>query len=364
MKLIDGYLSKNILYPTIAIISILSVIILITQSLKYVDLIVSYGTNSLDFLYVTMLLLPSLLFIIIPICLFIAIIYSLNKLNSHRELNILKGVGLSNLSIAKPIIKIAILVAIFHYFLSLVILPSINHQFKEFTKDLKENYVVFFLQEKVFNHPTKFLTFYIKNKISDTKFEGIFYHDTSKKNPVTLVAEKGELIKQDGKLFLNLIAGNRQELSDKGELSVLNFDTLLVQLDFNKNSNSARELAMQEKSLVQLLFPKKDVDKFLKTRMIAEASNRMTWPLYNITLSMLAVAVFLLGEFSRSGKTKRMIYFSSIAGIIVIIHNSLINLSATYPYVIILSYAFTFAILGGLIYILFYKELQDFRKSS
>jgi lipopolysaccharide export system permease protein len=358
MKIIDSYLSKNTLYPAIAIISILSIIILVTQSLKYIDLIISYGTKGSDFLYVTVLLLPSLLFIIIPICLYIAVVYNVNKLNSYREINILKGSGISNFSISKPILKIAIGISIFHYFLSLYLMPIINHEFKNFTKNLKESYVTFFIQEKVFNHPTKFLTFYIDKKISDTKFEGIFYQDMRGIRPVTLVAKTGDIIKKDGQIFLSLVDGNRQELNEKDELVLLSFDTLLVQLDFNKNlgSDKNRIIQLQEKNIMELIFFDKYTSPSLKLRMISEASNRLTWPLYNIILTLLALSAFLLGEYSRAGKTKQIIFCSIIAGIIVIINNSLINLGATYKYVIILSYIFTFASLGLLIHTLFYRD--------
>ena len=359
MKLIDRYLSKNILYPTISIITILSLIILITQSFKYIDLMISHGINSVDFFYVTALLVPSLLFIITPICLFIAIIYSLNKLNSHRELNILKGVGISNFAIAKPVLRITLFVTIIHYFLALYLTPVINHRFKDLVNDLKENYISFFLQEKVFNHPTDFLTFYIKNKINDNKFEQIFYQDSRNAHLITIIAENGELLKKDNKIFLNLIKGNRQEVNKDGELTILYFDTLLVQLDFNKNSSNLRELTMQEKNIFELLFPNKNTDPGTRTRMIAEASNRLTWPFYNITLTLLALSALLVGGYNREGKTKRIIFFSCLTGLIVIINNSLINLSSTYASVIILSYLFTFGIFGALTYFLFYRETDD-----
>ncbi len=361
MQIINRYLSKNILYPVIAIISILSVIILITQSLKYVDLIILHGTSSLDFLYITALLLPSLLSIIIPVCLFIAIIYSLNKLTAHRELNILKGAGISNFLIAKPILKIALLVTLFHYFLSLYLTPIINHQFKDLKQNLQENYITFFLQEKVFNHPTKFLTVYIKNKISDTKFEQIFYQDSRDINhQITLIAEQGELLKKNNKVFFNLTKGNRQELNNKGELNILYFDSLLVQLNLNKSSNSIRELTLQEKNIFELLFFNNESSPHTRNKMLAEASHRLMWPLYNIILTMFGIVALLLGEFGRAGKTKRIIVFSILAGVVVIINNSLINLSATYGSVIILSYVFTFGIFGLLTYTLFYRQTNDF----
>lgn len=357
MKTINNYLSKNILYPTIAIITILSLIILITQSLKYIDLMISHGIDGLDFLYVTILLLPSLLFIIMPICLFIAIIYSLNKLNSHRELNILKGVGINDFLISRPALKIAILIALVHFFISLYWMPIVNHQFKELTKNLKENYITFFLQEKVFSHPTDYLTFYIKNKINNNQFEYIFYQDNrNNSKPITLIAEKGELVKKNNKMYLNLIRGNRQVLNQDGELAVLYFDTLLVQLDFDKHLGSERDSTIQETSLYKLIFPNKNIDHRTKTRMLAEASHRITWPLYNIILTMLAISALLYGEYNRSGKTKRIIFFSSVAGGVVIINTSLINIGSTYASAIVLSYLFTLTIFATLTYFLFYRN--------
>lgn len=351
MRIIDRYLSLNVSYPSIAIISLLSVIILITQSLKYVDLIVSYGTSGADFLYVTALLIPSLLSIIIPICFFIATIYSLNKLNSQRELNILKSVGIDNLSIGKPVLKVAIIITIFHLFLTLYLTPVINREFKSLTRDLKENYISFFIQEKVFNHPTKFLTIYIKNKISDTKFEDIFYQDSrSPDNPITLVAQRGELLKKDGEIYFNLIKGNRQELNNKGELAILFFDTMLVKLDFSKNSNNSRELTMQEKSFLDLIFPATKEHISQKIRMFAEATQRLTWPFYNLILAILAIITILDGEFNRAGKVRRLVHFTILSGVIVITHNSLINLGSNYIIAIILSYIFTFSIFGLLAY--------------
>ena len=357
MKIINSYLSKNIFYSTISIIGILSLIILVTQALKYVDLMISHGINGLDFMYVTVLLLPSLLFIIIPICLFIAVIYSLNKLNSYRELNVLKGIGINNFSISKPILKIAIAITLFHYFISLYWMPVVNHQFKELTKYLKENYVTFFLQERVFSHPTDYLTFYIRNKIDNNKFEDIFYHDNRGGTPTTIIAEKGELINKDNNMYFNLINGNRQEINNKGELAVLYFDTLLVLIDFDKHlSDSIRNSSIQERSLYELLFPNEDIEDYEKSRMLSEASHRIIWPFYNIILTMMAIAALLYGGYNRGGKNKRIMLFSLVSGVIVVINNSLIKVSAIYSGTIALSYIFTFSIFGILSYLLYYRK--------
>ncbi len=357
MKLVNSYLSRSIAHPTASIMIILSAIILLTQSLKYIDLVVTHGISSLDFLYLSILLLPSLLFVIIPICLFIAILYSLNKLNAHRELNILKGFGLSNFVIAKPVLKIALIVTLFHYFVALYWMPEVNHKFKDLMVHVKESYVSFFLQEKVFNHPSNDLTFYIKNKIGNNQFEHIFFQDKNKGAPVTIIAKSGKIIKKNNQIFLNLTDGNRQELTKNGELNILNFDTLLWQLDSKNSSEGERSISIQEKHLPELLFNDLPKDSNLKKKMFAEANQRIILPFYNIILTLLAISALLQGEFNRSGKSKKIIMFSILAGASVIINTSLINLSSNYMGVIALSYLFTFFIFGTLIYFLFYKDV-------
>ena len=361
MTLINNYLSRNILYPTLAIITILSAIILLTQSIKYIDLMVTHGISGLDFFYLTILLLPSLLFIIIPICVFIAIIYSLNKLTLHREINILKGIGLSNFSIAKPILKIVLSITILHYVIALYWMPVVNHQFKDLISNLKENYITFFLQEKVFAQPTKNLTLYIDSKTGSNKFNHIFYHDTSseKGSTVTLVAETGELIKKDNKIFLNLKNGNRQDLNKDGELSVLHFENLLILLDFNKHSSKKRGLTLQERHLSELIFHDKNLYPEIKSKMIAEANNRITWPMFDFILTLLAIMALLSGEHNRSGKIKRIIYFSLLAGLIIIINIGLNSLSYNYTSMIFLSYIFIFGTCGLLIYLLFLRQQRS-----
>lgn len=356
MKLINNYLSKNILYPTISIIIVLSIIILLTQSLKYIDLVVSHGISPSDFFHITILLIPSLLFIIIPICLFIAIMYSLNKLNSHRELNILKGFGVDNFNISKPILQISIMITLFHYAIALYWMPEVNHKFKDLTNHLKENYVTFMLQEKVFNHPTKELTFYIENKIDNNKFENIFFQDKNNGQPITIIAKSGELVKNNNKVFIHLKDGNRQELTKNGELNILNFDTLVWQFNTNHNSNGNRSISIQEKHLTDLLFNDLPQDSKEKNRMFAEANQRLLFPFYNIILTLIAIIALIEGGFNRLGKTRRIFMFSCVAGISIIINTSLINLSASNKYIIIISYMFTFSLFGYLTYFLFYKE--------
>ena len=71
----------------------LTAIVWLTQILRFLDFMLSRGLSLLDFLYLTGLMLPSLLLMLLPISLAIAVIYTYNKLTVESELIVLNAVG-------------------------------------------------------------------------------------------------------------------------------------------------------------------------------------------------------------------------------------------------------------------------------
>ena len=83
----------HMLWPTVIVTASLTAIVWLTQILKFLDFMLSRGLSLGDFLYLTGLMLPSLLLILIPIALGIAVIYTYNRLMVESELIVLNAVG-------------------------------------------------------------------------------------------------------------------------------------------------------------------------------------------------------------------------------------------------------------------------------
>ena len=81
VKRIDRYIFRQLAGATIFVAATLTGVVWLTQSLRFVEMIVNRGLSVPLFLYFTMLLLPSFLFIIIQIK-----TDSGNNANSHRGL--------------------------------------------------------------------------------------------------------------------------------------------------------------------------------------------------------------------------------------------------------------------------------------
>ena len=101
MSGLNKYILKQLLVGMILVTAGLTCVIWLTQSLKFVEMIVNRGLTTGVFMYFTMLLLPNFLSIVLPIALFTVIVFTYSKLITDRELVVMRAAGLSQHALAK-----------------------------------------------------------------------------------------------------------------------------------------------------------------------------------------------------------------------------------------------------------------------
>ena len=102
MKIYLRYLLLQLLMPALLATVAFSGAVWLSQSLRFVDLIVNKGLPLATFLYLTVLLFPSLLLVILPFALFCAVLFAYHRLTLESELVVMQSVGLSHLQLALP----------------------------------------------------------------------------------------------------------------------------------------------------------------------------------------------------------------------------------------------------------------------
>ena len=100
MRKLSFYVLRQIVGPFLLFTLLLTLVVWMTQSLRLLDLVINRGQSAAIFAYLTMLMLPSLLVIIVPIAFFGAALYALNKLNNDSELVVMWAAGISRLQLA------------------------------------------------------------------------------------------------------------------------------------------------------------------------------------------------------------------------------------------------------------------------
>ena len=103
MGRLDRYLFSMAAIAFLAVLGSLTTMVWLTQVLRRFDLLATQGQSLMIFLTVTGLALPMLMLVIAPIALFIAVVFTLNRLNADSELIVMSAAGVSRWQIFRLI---------------------------------------------------------------------------------------------------------------------------------------------------------------------------------------------------------------------------------------------------------------------
>ncbi|WP_421995167.1 LptF/LptG family permease [Roseococcus sp.] len=125
MKRIDIYIMRQLGLSLIAVTVGLAALVWLTQSLRFIELVLDRGLSIWVFLELTGLLLPSFFGVILPITAFVVTLFNYVRLSSDRELVVMRAAGLSNWQLAKPALGIAGLATCICFILNIWITPRL-----------------------------------------------------------------------------------------------------------------------------------------------------------------------------------------------------------------------------------------------
>lgn len=306
MQLYSKYIARQLVHATLLISVSLTSIVWLTQALRYIDFIVNQGVSIGLFIKLTLLLIPTLLLTIFPPAYFCAVIFIYNKMKIDSELVVMQAMGLDKWKLTKPALKVGLILTLLAYSISFYLQPLSMHAFRELQSFLRNNYVSILLQEGVFSSPVEGLTVFIRERHDDGTLKGILVHDSRKAgSAVTMMADQGVLVQTpSGPRFL-LEQGNRQEMKD-GRLSFLNYDSYTLDISLYTGGERGNARDIQELFLPELLRYDPTVSEQENNKRRAEVHQRILWPAYIITLTFVALAFMLSGQFNRRGGWKRL----------------------------------------------------------
>src|SRR6201997_3223123 len=177
MKRLDRYILRQWFGVMIFVTAALSAAIWLAQSLRLIDLIVIRGLSIEIFLYLAALILPRFLDIVLPIGVFIAVLFVFNRLTAESELVVMRSAGLSHLALAKPVLMLAGIAFLALMSLSIYFLPESNRAFKDLQFEIRNRFVSSLLQEGTFATVADKLTIYIRSRDGRGELIGLLIND-------------------------------------------------------------------------------------------------------------------------------------------------------------------------------------------
>lgn len=373
MTLITRHILKYLLSSLLFLAAVLTTGVWLTQSLRFVEIIVNQNVSLGGYFSLIGLLIPDLIAIVLPICILISVLFTYNKLIADHELSIFRACGLSNWRLARPAVILALFMACLVALINIYIVPISFRHLRDMEYKLRNEFSSSFVQDGMFNS-LRGVTIYAKTRAKNGDLGGVFIHSTGqsqnpspqKRNPFTIIAQHGTIVERDGKKsLLMLFNGTRQEKDEKtGKVSFFHFQTLSYDLDQLASNIQERIIKPYERSLNELLNPpdSEELTPSTKAQMTAEAHQRLLAPFLVLLFALIGLSTLLPQEFNRRGRQKRIVLAVGIAVSIHIGLVVLINLNGRWAPTIPITYILISLITLACLVVLERQSLQNWQK--
>jgi lipopolysaccharide export system permease protein len=305
---LDRYILRQLLAALVSVTTALVALIWLTQSLRFVELVVNRGLSLRVFMELTSLLVPGFVAVILPITTFVVVQFIYQRLSGDRELTVMRSAGLSPWALARPAMMLGIISMVLCLLLNMFIVPHTSAEFRRFQFEIRNKVAAFLLQEGVFTAISDQMTVYVRSRDTNGTLRGILVEDERQPNSrATILAESGRLVSQGDVPRVLLLNGSREEIDRKtGRLEVLTFTEYTIDLATAGHGEAQELRDVNEMSMSELLHPEahgsraQDVGKWL-----VEAHHRLTQPITALGFALVAVASVLTGAFRRHGHLLR-----------------------------------------------------------
>lgn len=309
MTLLQRYFWRQALVPLLISLTALAALALLTQSLSTLDLIVENRQSALTFFYITILALPQLIAIIMPLAVFMAVLYAMNRLNMDSELVVAKASGVSPWQITNPALRLATLALIAHLIVNLALQPYSFRKMRQALFEVRTDIASQIVRPGEFISPTQGLTMYAREVLPNGQMQDVLiYDERDQASPLTYIAKEGYLLRTDNRARLVLLSASYQQVQSDNSLRVLEVDRDEIDLSEVLALDSVMRLKPSDRYIHELLRPntRTYISKTQRDVLAAEGHARLSAPLYNIALTLLALSFLVRGQYKRMGYGKHI----------------------------------------------------------
>ncbi len=350
MGSIEKYIFRTTLGAFVMVLVSLTGVIWITQALRGIDLMTNQGQTILVFIGVTGLAIPVLALIIAPLALTIAVAYNLNKLSADSEVIVMNAAGLPPWGLFRPFFYATIVVALFVSALAFYIAPDGLRRLKRWDTEITADVMANILQPGRFTQLEQNLTIRIRERQPGGLLTGIFVDDRrDPKERLSIMADRGTVLKNDKGTFLILESGNLQRFEiGKRDPALVAFTRYAFDMSKFVGQAQTVNYNMRERYLWELIWPPASDQAYLQIpgRFRAEMHDRLVAPIYPVAFVLLTFAFLGSPRTTRQSRTFSMV--SAILAVLTlrIAGYALSVLATSSEWAALIQYALLFATAG------------------
>lgn len=317
----DRYLLSQlmVLFGFFALVLIL--VYWVNRAVSLFDQLVADGQTMGIFLTLSLLTLPGLIAIVLPLAAFAASLYVTNRMTAESELIVLQATGSSAYRLGRPVVIFGLIVAGLMSVLTHYLVPAAASEMNRRQAEIAQNATARFLQEGQFLSPTSGITLYIREITQAGELRDIFLSDTrARDESVIYTASSAYVVRTITGPQLVMIDGMAQALQRQSQrLITTSFKDLAYDIGTLVNLPDTPRRSSRELSTPELLSPTPYlIEETRRTagQLVAEGHNRFAQAILGFVGPLIGFATLLIGGFSRFGVWRQVL--AAIALVIVV----------------------------------------------
>jgi lipopolysaccharide export system permease protein len=303
MTLFQRYMFRQLLWPFLATVAALSGLAILTQSLGNLDIMAERGETAFVFVWITLLAMPQVISLLLPIAVFIACAIGLNRLVGDSELTVGAAAGMSRRQRLSPLLRLTLYVVLANLVINLFVQPASFRQMRELLYDIRTDIASSFMRDGEFVSLGSDVTFYAREIDDESVMYDVFIEEGRASNAAAYAARRGVIVRTDSGPIMLLEDGVLTRTDAQGAASSLTFERYEFELTEFIDSSAAFLFKESDKYLSELLDPSAaDIARSRGAEdLLAEGHYRLSAPLYNLAFALIAAAAFFGVEHRRTG---------------------------------------------------------------
>lgn len=331
MGKLDTYILRQAFMAFALFALILGGLIWLTQAVRLIDTVLSSGQSLWQLVNFSLLVLPKVLSMVVPVAGFAAAIYTLNKLYTEAELVVMMMAGQGPFALARPLVVFGLAIGTATLLITNLVAPWGARELAANRAEIRSEIANSLIREGRFLHPVDGLTIFIRETSTDGRMSGLFLHDErDPATPVTYTATEAVLARDDE------IA--RLVMRDGAALTWSAADKVLARVQFQSFSYDLSELIatgggdpldpdiLSTSDLFDPPVWMRAAPGFEPAAMLAEGIERIVLALDALLLPLVALAAMLSGGYQRRGFSARI--FAAIGGGLALVAGGVLGKSA------------------------------------
>ena len=315
MNLYQRYLFRQGLWPVLTTLAALTGLAVMTQSLANIELIADRRETAFTFMWITLLAMPQIVALILPVAVFIAVAMSMNRLVNDSELTVGAAAGMSRRQRLTPFIRLAVYALLINLVINLFVQPVAFREMRQTVYDVRTDLAASFMRAGEFVDLGASVTFYAREVDENGVMRDVFIQDGRGAESRAYAAAQGLITRTERGPVMLLQHGQLSQTDEQGELTTLAFERYEFDLAAFIDPTAAFFFNESDRFLPELLDPTPtDIARARGSASLkAEGHYRLSAPLYNLAFALFAASAFLAVEHRRTGYVRFIVLGGALA---------------------------------------------------